>query len=204
MFFKKKDKDGKKREINNAAISSFKHKREKGFIRNRVLAALVDFIAIAFLCQLAFMIWGAPDWGRYLTTQDEVRDLPKEDQRVADRARLYNECFILSLAIGASYEAMFYVLFATTPGKQLFGLKLVPKNEDRKYWLNKLFYVGRAVLKGVSIYMLAAIPFIFLCLTTYGNADGRSGFDLFAGTKVISKPSGFFGRFARKPKETGE
>jgi uncharacterized RDD family membrane protein YckC len=189
------DKPPKK---SNAAISAFKHEREKGFIRNRVLAALIDFIIVAFLCQFAFFAFGTPDWKTYLGSQEEVRGLPREDLRVVERARLYNNCFIVSLAIGASYEALFFVLFDTTPGKRLFGLKLVPKKEERGFLLTKLFYPVRAVVKAFSIYLIAAIPFIFMCVTVYGNEEGRSGFDMLSGTKVISKYKGITKLFSRK------
>ncbi|MCL2152293.1 MAG: RDD family protein [Oscillospiraceae bacterium] len=182
----------------NAALDSFKHEREKGFIRNRFLAALVDFIIIGFICQLAFYAFGAPDWGAYGASHDEVVGLGREDERVVERARLYNECLIISLAIGAAYETLFLALFDTTPGKQLFGFKLISKKEDRGYLMSRLFYLIRAVVKSFSIYLISAIPFIFMCLTTYGNEEGRSGFDLLAGTKVVSKSKGITAVFKRK------
>ena len=182
----------------NAALNSFKHEREKGFVRNRFLAAILDYIIIALLCQIVFIAFGTPDWGAYIASRDEVAGLPRENELVVERARLYNECFLISLAIGAGYEVVFLALFDTTPGKQLFGMKLISVKDNRGYLMRRLFYLIRAVIKGVSIYLLSAIPFIVLCLTVFGNEDGRSGFDIFAGTKVVKKPSGLFTLFTRK------
>jgi len=190
-----KDKTKKK---NNAAINAFKHERPKGFIRNRFLAALIDFIIVGFLCQLSVIAFGMPNWGAYMESQDAIRDLPREDQRVIERADLYNRCILISLGIGASYEVLFMALFDTTPGKQLFGLKLVFVKEKRSYLTNKAFYLVRAAVKAVSIYIISAIPFIFLCLTAYGNEEGRSGFDFVAGTRVMVKTPSITSLFKRK------
>ena len=192
------DASEKTKKKDNAALNSFKHEREKGFIRNRVLAALIDFIVIGFLIQLAFIAFGTPDWEAYFKAHDEMQNLPKEDIRVVERFRLYNECLVVSLVIGASYETLFCVLFNTTPGKHLFGLKLVYQKENRNYLVNRLFCLIRAVAKALSIFLLSAIPFILLCLTVYGNEEARSGFDMIAGTKVVSRSAGITALFKRK------
>ena len=50
----------------NKAIDSFRQNHSDGFMRNRFFALLIDFIIVSLLCQFAFILFGAPDWGRYL------------------------------------------------------------------------------------------------------------------------------------------
>lgn len=171
----------------NRAIESFKLGHSKGFIRNRFFAMIIDFVIIALLCQLVFNLVEVPDWGRYLQMQDMVKGLPATDPLVLERMKLYQKCFILTLSIGMAYEALMLVLFGASAGKLLFGLRVVNAKDDRNFYVAKLMFVLRAVLKAVSIYLLSALPFIFMSLTAFGNQDGRSGFDMFAGTKVIHK-----------------
>lgn len=170
----------------NAAVDSFRNSHPKGFIRNRFFAAAIDFIIIAFLCQFAFTLLGTPDWARYLQMQDIVKGLSASDPLVLERIKLYQECFIVTLAIGAVYEALMLVFLGASAGKLLFGLRVVSAKEDKNFYMGKLMLVLRAALKALSIYLLSALPFVFLCLTTLGNSEGRSGFDLFAGTKVMN------------------
>lgn len=173
----------------NSALESFRHDRSKNFMRNRFFASVIDLIIIMILCWLAFALFGVPDWGRYLMTQDAVRGLAASEPLVVERMKLYQECFLITLAIGAAYDALTTVLFKATAGKLLFGMRIVNSKDSRNFYIGKLMLVLRSALKAASIYLLAALPFIFMCLTALGNAEGRSGFDMFAGTKVISTRS---------------
>lgn len=180
-----KNSSGSAPKPKNAAIDSFRQSRPKGFMRNRFLAASIDFMIIVLLCWLAFTLLGAPDWGRYLQMQDAVRGLAASDPLVLERMKAYQECFIVTLAIGAVYEALMLVIFKASAGKLILGLRVVRARDGGNFYAGKLLAVWRAVLKAMSIYLLSALPFVFMCLTAFGNPEGRSGFDLFAGTKVI-------------------
>jgi len=169
----------------NAAIESLKHDRAKGFMRNRFLALFIDFIIVAMICQLIYRIFGTPDWDRYLQMQDMVRGLPASDPLVLERVRLYQECFITTLVIGVIYEACMLVFFGAPIGKLLFSLRVVNAADGRNFYMGKLMVILRSLIKALSIYLLSALPFIFLCLTAFGNPEARSGFDMFAGTKVV-------------------
>lgn len=172
---------------NNVAVESFKQNREKGYLRNRIFATVIDFIIISLLYKLAVVLLGAPDVSAYLEMQDVVRDLARDAPEVIARTKLWNDCFITILAIGTSYEALLLMLFNSTVGKLILGFRVTPINEDRGLILNKLFLILRAVVKGISLYLLTAIPYVFLCLTALGNPESRSGFDLCGGTRVIYK-----------------
>ena len=169
----------------NAAVDSFRQSRPKGFMLKRFFALLIDFFVVAFLCQLIFILFGTPDWGHYLRMQDIVRGLPATDPLVVERAKLYEECFITTLGIGVIYESMTLVFFGGSLGKLLLGLRVVSVKSGGNFFTEKLKLVLRSVIKALSIYLLSAIPFIFMCLTAFGNVDGRSGFDIFIGTKTI-------------------
>jgi len=88
---------------------------------------------------------------------------------------------------GAVYGALQLVTFNATIGKLIFGFRLAPYKEDRSVILHKLLLALRPVVVALSIYIMSAIPYIILCLTTYGNAEARSGFDIFSGTKMIHR-----------------
>jgi len=179
----KKNDTGKK----NAVLESFRQVREKGSISNRFFAMLVDFIIIGFLYQFAVVLLGAPDIRIYMEMQDVVQGLAKDAPEVIARMKLYQQCFIAFLGIGAAYEALFLVLLRGSLGKLLFGFRVASYNEERSTVLCKLMLVLRAAVKALSIYLLSAIPFILLCLTTFSNPEARSGFDMFAGTKLLYK-----------------
>ncbi|MDR2869878.1 MAG: RDD family protein [Deferribacteraceae bacterium] len=159
----------------------------KAFIRNRIIAFFIDFTIIMLLCKLAFIIFGVPDWGRYLATQSSITGLTVTDPLVIERMRLYQESFIWTLVIGMTYEALMLLIFQGTIGKLLFGLHVLPMKEDTSSAKAKLALIIRALIKALSLYLLSAIPFLFMCLTTFGNAEKRSGFDVFARTKVVRK-----------------
>ena len=171
----------------NSAVNAFRQERPKGFMRKRFLALLIDIILIVALCYLIFMMFGTPDWVRYMQTQDLVRDLPAADPLVVERMALYQKCFVTSLIVAVVYEALLMVLFGGSVGKLIFRLRVVSSKEAKNPVLLKLRLALRSIIKALSLYLLSAIPFLFMCLTAFGNAEGRSGFDLFVGTKVIDK-----------------
>ena len=183
------DKRGLAPEEKKTALSLFAHERPKNFIRNRFFAVVIDFVIVSLLCQVAFNTFGIPDWGSYFMMQDAVRGLPKLEPLVIERAALWMECFVFTLSIGAVYEAIMLVLFNATVGKLVFGLRVrvVRAGKKTSPFASKLLLVFRATIRAVSIYLLSGIPFIILCLATFGNADSRSGFDMFAMTKVVKK-----------------
>jgi uncharacterized RDD family membrane protein YckC len=104
---------------------------------------------------------------------------------VIARFKAYQDCFALSLAIGALAEALQLMLFGGSVGKLIFGLRVADAKSGKPASWPRLAL--RAALKALSVYLLSAIPFIFLGLTAFGNPERRSGFDFFAGTKVIRK-----------------
>jgi uncharacterized RDD family membrane protein YckC len=171
--------------MKNSALALLKQGPSANSMRHRFLAVAVDFVVIAFLCQISFALFGAPDWNGYLQTRELVRGLPASDPLVIARFKAYQDCFSLSLAIGAAAEALQLVLFGGTVGKLIFGLRVADtKSGSRASWPR---LVLRAALKAFSVYLLSAMPFIFLGLTAFGNPERRSGFDFFAGTKVMRK-----------------
>jgi len=190
---KKQKPTGKK----NTALASFKHTREKGFIRNRIFASIIDYVIIAFICQLAFVFFGTPDLESYRQMQDIVQGLARDAPEVMERTRLWNQFMISALIIGGSYEALMLILFGSTPGKLIFGFKVLHVNMDHNIIIKKLLLLLRAVVKALSIYLLSAVPYILLCITTFGNAEGRSGFDTFSGTTLMYNTTRKFTLFKR-------
>ena len=172
-------------EHKNAVIDLFRQERPKNYMWKRFFALLIDFVAIAFLCQLVFILFGMPDWARYMQSQETVAGLPATDPLVLERIRLYQECFIITLGIAAAYEALTLSFFRGSPGKLILGLRVVFVKQGRNFLIDNLLLALRCVIKMLSIYLLSAIPFIFMCLTAFGNIDRRSGFDMFVGTKVV-------------------
>ena len=156
-------------------------------MRKRVVALLADGLAVMLLCQLLFMLTGAPDWGRYFMMQEAVKGLGKADALVLERTRLYQDCLLISCAVGAAYEALSLLFFRATLGKLAFGMRVVDAKPGRSFFMSRLMLAVRGLLKMASVYLLNAIPFVFLCLTAFGNAGKRSGFDMFTGTNVAIK-----------------
>ena len=183
----KKKEQEKEPKPKSKLIESFKHKREKGSILFRVLATVLDFVIIAFLCQLMHILFGIADVQAYLQMQDVVAGLAKDAPEVIERTRLWNKFLIEACVIGAVYGAVQLVTFNATIGKLVFGFRLAPFKEGGNIFLRKLLLALRPVVVALSIYLMSAIPYIILCLTTYGNAEARSGFDVFSGTKMIHK-----------------
>ena len=169
----------------SSAIQVFMRERPKGFMRKRFLALLVDIIVIVLLCYIIFLLFGAPDWAGYMQMQDTVRDLPASDPLVMERMALYQKCLVTTLAVGVVYEAFMMVFFSGSVGKLTFRLRVVPAKDPKNPLVFKLRLALRSIVKALSIYLLSAIPFIFMCLTSFGSPEGRSGFDVFVGTKVI-------------------
>jgi uncharacterized RDD family membrane protein YckC len=77
------------------------------------------------------------------------------------------------------YESAFYYLMNATPGKWIFGLKVVPVN-DGKHW------GGRVLLRASSLYFTLFFSWA-LYLTALYRLDRRHVFDLLAETKVVSQ-----------------
>lgn len=180
------NKNGEKKS-KNIAIESLKQNREKGYIRNRVFATVIDFIIIGFIYELIVVLFGAPDIRAYTEMQDLVQGLARNAPEVIERQRLWNDFFYSWVAVSSSYEALMLMLFGASIGKLIFRFRVVPKKEGHSFIINKLLLILRAAIKGISLVVILVIPYLVLCLTTLGNPESRSGFDLFAGTKVIKK-----------------
>ncbi|MCL2818861.1 MAG: RDD family protein [Actinomycetia bacterium] len=169
----------------NTALDRFKDNTDKGFLRNRFLALIVDLIVVTLLCQLVFTFFGLPDWPGYLQMQDAVIGLERTDPLVLERMRLYQVAFLYTLGIATVYESVMLILFRATIGKLIFRMRVEPDKESDSGLVRSLRYILRTLVKMSSIYLLSAVPFIFMCLTAFANEERRSGFDLFAGTRVI-------------------
>jgi len=176
-----------KREKTKKKASFLSYQRPENYLKRRFFALLIDFVIVSFLALLVFSILGKPGWDSYLEMAEVVKGLPKSDPLVAERMILYQECMFTTMAVCLVYESVFLLTTQATIGKMIFGLKIADFQEGRNPWLSKLFLILRAMIRVVSLYLLSAVPFIFLCLTVYGNADVRSGFDLFTGTRVLMK-----------------
>ena len=186
----------------NKVIESFKHDQRS--LRYRFFAALIDYAIIAFICQLANMLFGVPDWRGYLQMQTAVTDLTADAPLVIERMSLFQEYFIISLLIGLVYDSLMMIAFKAPIGKLIFGFRVVDDKENRHFLLSKLLLILRAAIKALSIFLLSAIPFIFMSLTTFGNAAHRSGFDMFSGTKVINVSKRMGNKWGKKAKVEGE
>jgi len=159
----------------------------KGYLRNRIIATIIDFFVVTVICQYALMLFGEPDWPKYMAMQEAVAGLVAKDPLVVERMALFQRCFIITLGIGGIYEAFMLVLFKGSLGKLVTGLRVENLNPERNFLLGKLMLVLRALIKIVSIYLVSAIPFIFMSLAVFGNDKGQSGFDLFVRTYVADK-----------------
>ena len=159
----------------------------KGYLRNRFFASVIDFFVVTVLCQYAMMLFGEPDWPKYMAMQEAVVGLAARDPLVIERMALFQRCFIITLIIAASYEAIMLIIFKGSLGKLVLGLRVENLNPERNFWLGKLMIIVRAFIKVVSIYLVSAIPFIFMSLAVFGNNKGQSGFDLFVRTTVADK-----------------
>ena len=159
----------------------------KGYLRNRFFASVIDFFVVTVLCQYATMLFGEPDWPKYMAMQEAVVGLVAKDSLVIERMALFQRCFIITLIIAASYEAIMLLIFKGSLGKLILGLRVENLNPERNFWIGKLMLILRALIKAVSIYLISAIPFIFMSLSIFGNNKGQSGFDLFARTTVSDK-----------------
>ena len=186
---KKKEQSKKEKTNKTALLSGLKDGYPKGYLRNRFLAAVLDLFVVTFLCQYALMLFGHPNWPKYLEMQEAVMGLAADHPLVVERMALFQHCFIITLCIGMVYEAVMLVCFKASLGKLIFHLRVVALHSSRNIWLNRLMLVLRTVIKAFSIYLLSAIPFIFLSLSVLGNRIGQSGFDLFVKTKVIDNRS---------------
>jgi len=166
----------------NKIIESFRH--DQSSLRFRFFAALVDYLIIGLICYIANLLFGVADLESYLQMQRAVDGLAASDPLVLERMKMYQVAFIQMLLIGMVYDSLMMVLFKASIGKLVFGFRVFDAKEGRHILLSKLLLVLRAVIKALSIY-LTAIPYAFMCLTTFGNAEHRSGFDMFSSTKVV-------------------
>ena len=179
----KKKNDKPKKESLLTGLSGYR----KGYLRNRIIATVIDFFVVTFLCQYALMLFGKPDWPAYIAMQESVVGLAAKDPLVIERMALFQRCFITTLIIGGAYEAIMLVLFKGTLGKLLTRLRVENLNPERNFFLGKLMLILRALLKIVSLYLVSAIPFVLMSLSVFGNTKGQSGFDLFVRTFVADK-----------------
>ena len=159
----------------------------KGYLRNRIIATVIDLFVVTLICMYAFMLFGEPNWPAYTAMQEAVVGLGAKDPLVIERMELYQRCFIGTLAIGGIYEAVMLVLFKGSLGKLIMGLRVENVNPERNFLLGKLMLIIRSLLKIVSIYLVSAIPFVFMSLSVFANTNGQSGFDLTVRTFVADK-----------------
>ena len=168
----------------NKVIASFKHDHKP--IRFRFFAAVIDWFVVWGLALMSGLLFGAPDWFKYMQMGTEVNNLAATDPLALEFMRFHQQCYILTLLIGWVYDSLMMIFFKASLGKLVFGLHVVDYKKGRRVLISKLFLILRAFIKGFSIYvMLLPIPYFIMCLTAFGNDEHRSGFDMFSGTKVI-------------------
>jgi len=174
----------KKKNTNNTALSALSTYKNN-YIWRRIFATILDFFVITLICTLAENLLGEPNWSLYVSTGQAVEGLTATDPLVLTRMALYQRNFLITLLIGAAYESLFMVCFNATLGKLFFSLRIVDLNQDRNILLSKLMLIVRALSKSFTIYLLSAIPYIFCCLSVFGNNKGQSAFDMLVRTRVI-------------------
>lgn len=162
----------------------------------RFLAFVVDAIVILLIAYLFYTFWGDPDFAAVQTAMenyDAVRGTAQEQEAFRLVMETFDRAYVYLLLLTLGYELVSEAVFkGATLGKLIFGFKIVPAKAGAvESFKSKAAFaariIARSVIKVLFIYLFSGIPFLISSLTIFSNQEFRSGVDIFAGTKVISK-----------------
>lgn len=151
----------------------------------RAGAFVVDFLIWGFVLEIATKlvgVWFFPDAVKMLERIQKsgaftYRMTPDEAMALAP---LYGVLFLVTLVWVVLYDLIFIPRFGATPGKLLFGLRLVTV---RNKPLGTLRIVARALAR-----VLSGLPTLFIGFLVAGVDDQKRGLhDFFCGTRVVKK-----------------
>ena len=151
----------------------------------RFIAFVLDAIVVVALSWLVYHICGQPDFYSVKENMDAGGSDPELTRVVMTE---FSRSYLIMLIIAFVYEAVIQLITkGSTVGKLIMGIKVAPVNPEGNRIVQALLLCLRSFLKMLALYIFNGIPFIICSITMLTNADNRSGFDLAAKTRVVSK-----------------
>lgn len=163
------------------APSGMRGRRFAAFVTDAFLTLLLSFVV--------FHIFGEPDFFSVKEAMDAAEAAGGQDAALTQAVfSTFNRAYGIMLLIGFCYEVLSQlILKGSTIGKLLFGLKIIPRNVERKKLAYALLLCIRSFLKMLSFYFFQGFPFIICCLTIFTNKECYTGFDMAVKTITVER-----------------
>jgi uncharacterized RDD family membrane protein YckC len=152
----------------------------------RFLSFIIDFVIIAILCYISYLIFRKPDFYAVKAAMDAMTDTSNQEA-VNKVMTTFNHEYWTSLIIWFIYEAITTLIFSATIGKLVLKLKIMPQKEQKHILLFKLKLLLRTALKMVTLALFQGFPFFIAALTVLVGNGSESGFDKMVKTFVAEK-----------------
>jgi uncharacterized RDD family membrane protein YckC len=159
-----------------------------GYRRRRFFAFVLDLAVVLLITLAVYAITGAPDYPGIKEAMDAVKaagDGPETQELMNRVFSLFNSAYIETLIIWFAIEVLGqFVLKGASLGKFIMGLRILPMNPDRSWFLHHLLLVVRSLLKMVMLYLFQGFPFFLALLSIFVTQKARAGYDVFVKTYV--------------------
>jgi uncharacterized RDD family membrane protein YckC len=140
----------------------------------RFLAVVIDAIVIGVVTYpITFLIYAAFGVSMFNTSRNVT---PEMITRIMTGASL---SFLISFAISLTYEAWFWVNRGATPGKMIFGLRVVRPTGEGLTW-------GRAISRVFGRW-LSSLTFLIGYIIAGFDSEKRALHDFICDTRVVYK-----------------
>lgn len=164
-------------------------KAAPGYRVKRLIAFTIDMTIVLVLSSLAYRITGKPDFIAVRNAMDIAKSTlpgPEGQFLVNNVFALFNTAFLQTLLIWFIYEVVMQIISSgATIGKLLMGFRIVPVPPERHWASYHLLMVFRSAIKCLFMFLFQGMPFLVACLSMFTNKECRSGFDVFAKTRVV-------------------
>lgn len=167
----------------------FNGEADSGSRGKRFIAFVMDAIIVVALSWLVYHICGQPDFYSVKENMDAIKEAGGSDPELTARVMAeFSKSYMVLLIIAFVYESVVQLLTkGSTLGKMIMGIRVVSVNPVGKPVAHAAFLCLRSFLKMLALYLFNGIPFIICYITMFTNSESRSGFDMAAKTRVVSK-----------------
>lgn len=164
--------------------------RGLGYKNEKIMSLAVDLLILTAVLVVTYWLFGYPHLFRYFQELEEAGEIinPQDYMEAADviHAR-FDRSLLEVLFAWFLYESFFLVLLGATPGRALFGRKLVCTMQTSNKGLNKLIcalvFVTRAAVKVLFFYWL--IPMLVTGVLFLFSRKDRTVLDILFMTKLV-------------------
>lgn len=166
--------------------------RGLGYKNEKIFSMTVDFLILTLVLGVTYLLFGYPHVFPYFQQLEEAGEIinPQEYMEAANQIYARFDRLLLEVLFAwFLYESVFLIVFGTTPGRALFGRKVVctlqTPNRAVDVLVRCLVFPTRTAVKVMSCYWL--VPMLVIGVAFLLSRKDRTLLDILFMTKTVRK-----------------